>query len=109
MLLLRVIYAASLPDPGELAKLLESGGVAAVPLAPAPAAPPDGAEQASAAPEASAATALTVAQIHQLPESAGHHQLARQVYEDVQVVTLEPGVLAFWPAPAVGYGLEGKR
>ena len=33
MLLLRVIYAASLPDPGELAKLLESGGVPAMPLA----------------------------------------------------------------------------
>ncbi|WP_246427129.1 DNA polymerase III subunit gamma/tau [Sphingopyxis panaciterrulae] len=104
MLLLRVIYAASLPDPGELAKLLESGGVAAVPLAPAPAAPPDGAEQASAAPEASAATALTVAQIHQLLESAGHHQLARQVYDDVKVVTLEPGVLVFAPSPALGEG-----
>jgi len=105
MLLLRVIYAASLPDPGELAKLLESGGVAAMPLAPAPAAPSDGAEQAvaAAAPEAPAA-ALTVAQIHQLLESAGHHQLARQVYDDVKVVALEPGVLIFAPSPALGEG-----
>src|SRR3546814_14426913 len=92
-----------------MGRLLESGGFAAVPLAPAPAAPPDGAEQASAAPEASAATALTVAQIHQLRESAGHHQLARQVYDDVKVVTLEPGVLVFAPSPALGEGFARDR
>src|SRR3546814_3433227 len=38
MLLLRVIYAASMPDPGELAKLLDKGGVPATPMV-APAAP----------------------------------------------------------------------
>ncbi|OGT55057.1 MAG: DNA polymerase III subunit gamma/tau, partial [Gammaproteobacteria bacterium RIFCSPHIGHO2_12_FULL_63_22] len=37
MLLLRVIYAASMPDPGELAKLLEKGGMPTMPIA-APAA-----------------------------------------------------------------------
>src|SRR3546814_11875196 len=34
MLLLRVIYAASLPDPGELAKRIEAGGISAMPPAP---------------------------------------------------------------------------
>jgi DNA polymerase-3 subunit gamma/tau len=108
MLLLRVIYAASLPDPGELAKLLESGGVPAIPLA-APTAP-GGQESARAEPvaEAPASTpaeapvaALTIAQIHQLLESTGNHQLARQVYDDLQLLELEPGLLIYAPAPAL--------
>jgi DNA polymerase-3 subunit gamma/tau len=78
MLLLRVIYAASMPDPGELAKLLEKGGVPTMPLA-APAAPrrrkawrPSRSPQIevpSAAGAEAPASALTVAQIHQLLES----------------------------------------
>lgn len=106
MLLLRVIYAASMPDPGELAKLLESGGVPTMPLA-APAAPP-GIETAAAAPVAETpvladapASALTIAQIHQLLESTGNHQLARQVYDDVKLVELEPGLLVFAAVPAL--------
>ncbi|WP_422397255.1 DNA polymerase III subunit gamma/tau [Sphingopyxis kveilinensis] len=98
MLLLRVIYAASLPDPGELAKLFETGGVPAMPIAapvteqgtaaldPAPAAEPQ-------------AGALNIAQIHQLLESSGHHQLARQVYDDVRLLELEPGRLVYASVP----------
>jgi len=109
MLLLRVIYAASLPDPGELAKLLESGGVpAAMPLA-APAASV-GQENAVAQPAAdasgaeaagSSASVLTIAQIHQLLESTGNHQLARQVYDDLKLLQLEPGLIVYAPAPAL--------
>ena len=104
MLLLRVIYAASLPDPGELAKLLESGGVPAMPLGAPPA--PTGRESAAAAapvPESAETptSALTIAQIHQLLESAGNHQLARQVYDDLKLVELEPGLLVYAPVPAL--------
>ncbi|MBL0916148.1 MAG: DNA polymerase III subunit gamma/tau, partial [Sphingopyxis sp.] len=108
MLLLRVIYAASMPDPGELAKLLESGGVPTMPLA-APSAP--GGQESAAAepvaevvPSASAeapASALTIAQIHQLLESTGNHQLARQVYDDLKLLELEPGLLVYAPVPAL--------
>src|SRR3546814_18102282 len=99
MLLLRVIYAASLPDPGELAKRIEAGGISAMP--PAPTGTTGGPEPAAALAEAPA-SALTIAQIHQLPESGGHHTLARQVHDDLRVVTLEPGTMVFAPPPAVG-------
>ena len=103
MLLLRVIYAASMPDPGELARLLESGGVPAMPLAmPAAPAAPAAPEQAAAQPGAEApASALTIAQIHQLLESTGNHQLARQVYDDLQLLELEPGLLVYAPVAAL--------
>ncbi|MGB3844944.1 MAG: DNA polymerase III subunit gamma/tau, partial [Sphingopyxis sp.] len=51
MLLLRVIYAASMPDPGELAKLLETGHFLTMPLA-MPTVGPAGAAAANAAPPA---------------------------------------------------------
>jgi DNA polymerase-3 subunit gamma/tau len=110
MLLLRVIYAASMPDPGELAKLLESGGVPTMPLsvsAPAPA--QDAPTAVAAAPSAMAAegagpaaTALTVAQIHQLLESTGNHRLAVQVYDHLRIIELEPGAILFAAVPALG-------
>lgn len=105
MLLLRVIYAASMPDPGELAKLLESGRLPTMPLA----APPATAGQETAvAPVAEAApaaelpvTSLTIAQIHQLLESSGNHRLAVQVHDHLRVITLEPGQLVFAAVPAL--------
>ncbi|KTE24550.1 MULTISPECIES: DNA polymerase III subunit gamma/tau [unclassified Sphingopyxis] len=108
MLLLRVIYAASMPDPGELAKLLESGGVPAMPLGAPPA--PTGRESAAVEPVAEASapesaetpvSALTIAQIHQLLESTGNHQLARQVYDDLKLLELEPGRLVYAPTAAL--------
>jgi len=106
MLLLRVIYAASMPDPGELAKLLESGRLPTMPLAAPPAA--SGAETVAAAPVAEAAaavevpaTSLTIAQIHQLLESSGNHRLAVQVHDHLRVIALEPGLLAFAAVPAL--------
>ena len=106
MLLLRVIYAASMPDPGELAKLLESGRLPTMPLAAPSAA--SGAETAAAAPVAEAApavevpaTSLTIAQIHQLLESSGNHRLAVQVHDHLRVIALEPGQLVFAAVPAL--------
>ncbi|WP_247594885.1 DNA polymerase III subunit gamma/tau [Sphingopyxis sp. PAMC25046] len=105
MLLLRVIYAASMPDPGELAKLLEKGGVPATPMvAPTPPVPQGDTATAPPAETPSAetpASALTIAQIHQLLESSGNHQLARQVYDDLKLVELEPGLLVYAPVPAL--------
>jgi DNA polymerase-3 subunit gamma/tau len=102
-----VIYAASLPDPGELAKLLEKGGVPTMPLSAPPA--PGGTEHAAAEPVAEAPAtlhseapaSLTIAQIHQLLESTGNHQLALQVYDHLQLVELEPGLIVYAAAPAL--------
>ncbi|MBE1525618.1 DNA polymerase-3 subunit gamma/tau [Sphingopyxis sp. OAS728] len=111
MLLLRVIYAASMPDPGELAKLLEKGGVPTMPLAApaAPAAQENMAAEPVAAAEASATTspevpasALTVAQIHQLLETTGNHRLAVDLYDHLRIIELEPGSIVFAPVPALG-------
>lgn len=105
MLLLRVIYAASLPDPGELAKLLEKGGVPTMPLA-APAPQGEG-EVMATAPEAVAEpppAALTIAQIHQLLESTGNHRLAVDVYDHLRLIELEPGRLVFAPVSALADG-----
>ena len=107
MLLLRVIYAASMPDPGELAKLLESGRLPTMPLA-APAAAPGGETSAAAVSVAEAApvpesptASLTIAQIHQLLESSGNHRLAVQVHDHVRVIDLAPGELVFAADPAL--------
>src|SRR5690606_3457188 len=106
MLLLRVIYSASMPDPGELAKLLESGGLAALAqVAPAPRAGQERAESPAAAETAhadAAPSALTIAQIHRLLESQGNHRLAGLVYDHLKVIELEPGRLMFARAPALG-------
>ncbi|RYD42640.1 MAG: DNA polymerase III subunit gamma/tau [Sphingomonadales bacterium] len=113
MLLLRVIYAASMPDPGELAKLLEKGGVSTMPLAAptAPAAQESMSAEPAAAPAAVApatesadapVSSLTVSQIHQLLESTGNHRLAVDVYDHLRIIELEPGSLVFAPAGALG-------
>ncbi len=106
MLLLRVIYASAMPDPGELAKLLESGRMPTMPLTASPAATAQ--ETAVATPVAEAApdaalpaTSLTIAQIHQLLESSGNHRLAVQVHDHLRVIELEPGHLVFAAAPTL--------
>lgn len=103
MLLLRVIYAASMPDPGELAKILESGRLPTMPLA-VPTAGASG-EPTAAAPAAAVAetpaTSLTIAQIHQLLERSGNHRLAVDVHDHLRIVELEPGQLVFSPVAAL--------
>ncbi|MBL8651349.1 MAG: DNA polymerase III subunit gamma/tau [Sphingopyxis sp.] len=104
MLLLRVIYAAAMPDPGELAKMLETGSFPTAPL-PAPASPAQ--ETVASAPEPvvaeseAPASALTVAQIYQLLESTGNHRLAVTVHDHLRIVTLEPGMLVFAAGPGI--------
>lgn len=105
MLLLRVIYAAAMPDPGELAKLLETGHFPSTPL-PAPAAAPvqdatAGAPEPVAAEAEAPASALTVAQIYQLLESTGNHRLAVVVHDHLRIITLEPGLLLFAEGPGI--------
>ncbi|WP_332817802.1 DNA polymerase III subunit gamma/tau [Sphingopyxis sp.] len=100
MLLLRVIYAASMPDPGELAKLLEAGGVPTRPLTP-PAPPPGQESMAVESIAETPATSLTVAQIHHLLESTGNHRLAVDVYDHLKIITLEPGAITYAPVPTL--------
>jgi len=100
MLLLRVIYAASMPDPGELAKLLETGGVPTRSLPSS--APSPGQESMTAEPVAEVtATSLTVAQIHHLLETTGNHRLAIDVYDHLKIISLEPGAIIYAPVPAL--------
>jgi len=85
MALLRVMHAADLPDPGELAKRLEER-VAAAP-------PP----QSSGAGEGTPArvAALDWATLVDRVEHAGHPLAATQMRMQVRIVELSPGVLRF--------------
>ncbi len=74
MVLLRVIHAGTLPDPGDLAKRLEGGA------APAPAAP---AEPASTAPPDFPA-------LIQLVEKAGRSRLGLHLHDDAGLVRYAP-------------------
>jgi DNA polymerase III subunit gamma/tau len=93
MLLLRILYASSMPDPGELAKLLETAGANAVATvattAPA-SAPKTEAERSEATP-----TELSLVQLHQLLESAGNHRLAGMVFDHLSPISLTPGAIIF--------------
>src|SRR3546814_17376600 len=74
MLLLRVIYAASLPDTGELAKRIEAGGLSAMPPAPTgTTVGPTPAEALDAAPPA----AVTISHITPRRQGGGSHQIER--------------------------------
>lgn len=85
MALLRVIHAASLPDPGELARQIAAGGVATPAMgqgaSPAPAAP--------AAPTASAEPALPadLRDVHTLLDGANRMRLAVDVWHRLRVVS----------------------
>ncbi|MBN2972265.1 DNA polymerase III subunit gamma/tau [Roseomonas aeriglobus] len=82
MALLRVIHAASLPDPGELARQIAHGGV------PAPAVG-QGAPAASAAPAAPAEAALpaSLRDVHTLLDASDRMRLAVDVWHRLRVVS----------------------
>lgn len=90
MALLRVVHASTLPDPGELMRRLEAGGVgggasASRTAAPAPA----------AAPVASANTLpVDLAALVDLLAAEGRHQLSVQVDTCVRVVAYAPPEVA---------------
>ncbi|HEY0325530.1 MAG TPA: DNA polymerase III subunit gamma/tau, partial [Allosphingosinicella sp.] len=91
MALLRVIHASELPDPGQLASRLASGGVAV----PAPAA---GSPAAPAADSSSAQAPATFAQLITLLEEKGHAHLAQQLHDYVGLVRYAPPELVLKPA-----------
>ena len=103
MLVLRVIHAGSMPDPGELARLLSEGGVPAMaPAVPAsvnnaPAAllsPVSAANDASPTLESHGAGApITVRDLYDVLDGAGRYALAQRLYDHVQAVAIEPGAL----------------
>jgi DNA polymerase III subunit gamma/tau len=88
MLLLRIVYAATMPDPGELARMLEKG----VPLAATPA---PGAPVAAAASEAP----RDAAAIHALIEAARRHRLAVQFHDHGRVIALADDTLTLARTP----------
>ena len=75
MALLRCIHASTLPDPGELARKLASGAVAAP--SPAPAPPPAPAKEGAPAEFAGLVALL---------EDKGHHAVAAQLSHSARVV-----------------------
>ncbi len=82
MALLRAIHASTLPDPGELARQIASGKIAAMPAAPVAAAAPQAAPVAAARPFAPADFAGLVG----LLEDKGHHAVAAQLANGARVV-----------------------
>ena len=99
MAILRIIHASQLPDPGELARKLESGA----PLTLAPAAPLSSTGGATASTSA-APTAMSPSAV---PESfpelidflahQGRAHLAQQLHDYAGLITYAPGVLSFRP------------
>jgi DNA polymerase III subunit gamma/tau len=87
MLLLRIVHAATMPDPGELARMLERG---MVPASAAPAMPP---------PAPAAAVPTDAAAIHALIEGAQRHRLAVQFHDHARVVTVTDNALSLARVP----------
>ncbi|MFZ5746675.1 MAG: DNA polymerase III subunit gamma/tau [Pseudomonadota bacterium] len=82
MALLRVIHASSLPDPGELAKQIASGGFA----------PPTGAGASAAAPAPAPVAALPadLAALAQMLEDKGRLALSEQVRTLLRPIRFDP-------------------
>jgi DNA polymerase-3 subunit gamma/tau len=134
MVLVRLAYAADLPDPAELVRRLEAGGgmasasspTAAAPSRapraeaprPAAAAPPRGSAQAAPRADSAPRTepvaeapspvpadfAGLVALVAEKREAILHANLTNSVH----LVRYEPGVLEFRPAPQAPKGLAGQ-
>jgi DNA polymerase-3 subunit gamma/tau len=84
MLLLRIIHAAAMPDPGELARMLASGAMVAAPGAAAP-----GAAGVAAAVPVNHAPPLDAMALHQMIEAAQRHRLAVQFHDMARVISVE--------------------
>ena len=89
MALLRVLHAADLPDPGELAKLVQNAAAAAPSTSSATS------ESGASAPAASLSWPDLVARL----EQAGEHLVASFMMMQVRVVDLSEGKLVFSRAP----------
>jgi DNA polymerase-3 subunit gamma/tau len=94
MVLLRVIHAASMPDPAELVRLIREGGFAAPAAAQVPGAPV--ADSAPTANDNGAARAdLGIEDLYNMLDSAGRHGLAVRLHDYVAPVQVAVGVLHF--------------
>jgi DNA polymerase III subunit gamma/tau len=83
MLLLRIAHAATMPDPGELARMVAAGGIAATPASVV--APPAAATQSAEA----LAQPLGAAEIHALLEQAQRQRLAILFHDHGRIITLD--------------------
>ncbi len=92
MAVLRVIHASQMPDPGELARRLESGA----PLTSAPSSAPAGSAASPAAAQASAGPIDFVALIDLLNANGKMH-MAQQLHDYAGLVSYAPGDLAIRP------------
>ncbi|MCB9990474.1 MAG: DNA polymerase III subunit gamma/tau [Rhodospirillales bacterium] len=119
MVIIRLAYAADLPDPGELLKKLKDQPAGSAAAAPAAAASPAAAERApepvamaaaggggvqavAAAPQiaaqaVSAHELCSIADIENVLSASGNMVLASEVYQYVHLVKLQPGKLEIRP------------
>ncbi|NNC71388.1 MAG: DNA polymerase III subunit gamma/tau [Sphingomonadaceae bacterium] len=88
--LLRIVHAAGMPDPGDLARKLESGEVAAGQPASAPAAPGGG-------PAAAGAMPPTFAALVKLVDDRQEQSLALQLHDHFGVIRYAPPDLVLKP------------
>ena len=88
MALLRIVHAASLPDPGELARRLASGE--GLPSLPAPATVPAAPAAPAPVPAAEAPLPDTIEGLVDLLDGANRHLLAQNVCNRVRPLRYEP-------------------
>jgi DNA polymerase-3 subunit gamma/tau len=88
MALLRVLHAADLPDPGELAKKLEEIAATSTPAAPAP-------NGNGAAPGKSPTASLGWPALIEQVEAGGQLRVAQMMRDWVRVIELAPGRLVY--------------
>ncbi len=93
MALLRVMHAATMPDPGEIARLLREGSAAA------PDAPTSGAPAAPASEGPDASLPATFEEMIVALEDGGRHMIAGQIRDCVRLVSYAPQSLEMQLAP----------
>lgn len=96
MAALRIIHASQLPDPGDLARKLESGAPIAIGSAQTPAAAPSGGAKAMAAASAPSVPENFPALIEFLAQNGRAH-LAQQMHDYAGLIRYAPGTLVVRP------------
>jgi DNA polymerase-3 subunit gamma/tau len=92
MALLRVMHAATMPDPGELARMLREGAPAAPATAP-------GAAPAAQSPHPSARLPATFPDLIEAFWQKGKGQLAQELHDCIGLVRYAPPELDYRPTP----------
>jgi DNA polymerase III subunit gamma/tau len=104
MALLRVLHGASMPDPGELARLLKEGGAVAPMAPPAQNAAPIAAQQSATV---NALPADFVGLLKLLGEN-GHVMLESTLHDVMRVIEYAPPLLAYQLAGPVMPGFDAQ-